>query len=84
MFAAVLQQEQKELSTNSPKKAKNTRPVIFYESSDGSNYDMSVDHLTVNKTDVANSPSKKETDKMDEDQTYLARIKKLGAITNDD
>jgi hypothetical protein len=34
----------------------------------------------VNKTDVVDSPSEKETDETDEDQMYLVRIKNLGAI----
>jgi hypothetical protein len=63
MFAVVLQQEHKKLSAKTPKKAKKTKLVMFYESSGSSDCYMSVDYSTVSKSDVFNSPSKKETDK---------------------
>jgi hypothetical protein len=45
---------------------------------------MSVDHITVSKLDEVDSPSEKETNKIDEEQLYQSRIKNLGAIPNED
>jgi hypothetical protein len=65
MFAIVLQQEHNKLAAKTPKKAKKT--TIMDESSDSGNEDMSVDQMSISKTDKDDSPSEKLTD---ENRTY--------------
>jgi hypothetical protein len=48
MIVVVLQQEHKKLAAKSPKKAKKTK-LILDESSNSSEYGMSIDHITVSK-----------------------------------
>jgi hypothetical protein len=83
MFAVVLQQEHKKLAAKTPRKAQKTKNILD-ESSDNSEEDMYVDHMTISKTDKDYSSSKKLTNKRDEDKTYQSRIEDLGAITNED
>jgi hypothetical protein len=71
MFAIVLHQEQKGLSTKSPKNAKRTSPAIFDKSRDSSDWGMSVDYIRVNKTNLVDALSKEGMDKTDGDQMYL-------------
>jgi hypothetical protein len=82
MFAVVLQQEHKKLTSKNTKKIK--RSIILDESSDSKNKDMSVEQMSINKTDTDNSPSKILTDETDENRTYESRIENLGAITNEE
>ena len=79
MFAVVLQQEHKKLAAKTSKKAKKTE-IIIDESSNSENENMSIDQMSISKTDKTDSPSKKLTD---EKRTYQSRIENLGAITND-
>jgi restriction endonuclease Mrr len=83
MFAVVIQQEHKKMSAKNTKKAKNTI-ILDDESSDSENENMSVDQMSISKTDNEDSPSEKITDKTDENRTYHSRIEKLGAIPNDE
>jgi hypothetical protein len=83
MFAVVLQQEHNKLAAKIPKKAKRTE-IIIDESSDSENEIMSIDQMSVSKTDKTDSPSEKLTDETDENRTYQSRIENLGAITNDE
>ncbi len=83
MFAVVLQQEHKKLAAKTPKKAKKTE-IIIDESSDSENENMSLDQMSISKTDKTDSPSEKLTDETDENRTYQSRIENLGAITNDE
>jgi hypothetical protein len=83
MFAVVLQQEHKKLAAKTPKKAKKTE-IIIDESSDSENENMSIDQMSISKTDKTNSPSETLTDATDENRTYQSRIENLGAITNDE
>jgi hypothetical protein len=82
MVAVVLQQEHKKLAAKTPRKAKKTE-IIIDESSDSKNENMSIDQMSISKTDKADSPSEKLTDERDENRTYQSRIENLGAITND-
>ena len=82
MFAVVLQQEHKKLTSKNTKKIK--RSIILDESSDSKNKDMSVEQMPIHHTDTDNSPSEKLTDKMDKNRTYQSRIESLGAITNEE
>ncbi len=45
---------------------------------------MSLDQMSISKTDKTDSPSEKLTDETDENRTYQSRIENLGAITNDE
>jgi hypothetical protein len=82
MFAVVLQQEHKKLAAKTPKKAKKIE-IIIDESSKSENENMSLDQMSISKTDKTDSPSEKLTDKTDKNRTYQSRIENLGAITND-
>jgi hypothetical protein len=57
LFAVVLQQEKKKLAAKSPKKAQTPKLVIFDESSDSPNCNMSIDNIPVNKMDMVDIPS---------------------------
>jgi hypothetical protein len=81
MFAVVLQEEHEKLSARNRKKSKKTPKIFFDESSDSSQCDMSVTHLTMSENDC---PFDKDMDKMDEDQTYLPKIKNIESIINED
>jgi hypothetical protein len=83
MFALVLQQEHKKLAAKSSKKAKKTE-IVIDESSDSENENMSLDQMSISKTDKTNSPSEKLTEETDENRTYQSRIENLGAITTND
>jgi hypothetical protein len=84
MFASVIQHEHKQLNAKTSKKEKNT-PKIFIdnESSNSSDENMSVDHMTVTTTDKSETASHKVTDETDEDKTYQSRIENLGEIIID-
>jgi hypothetical protein len=71
MFNVVLQQEHNKLAAKTPKKAKKIE-IIIDESSDSENESMSLDQMSISKTDKTKSP------------TYQSRIENLGAITNDE
>jgi NCAIR mutase (PurE)-related protein len=79
MFAVVLQQEHNKLATKTPKKAKKTETIVD-ESSDSENGNVSIDQMSISKTDKTDSQLEKLTD---EKRTYQSRIENLGAITND-
>ena len=83
MFAVVLQQELKKLAAKTSKKAKKTE-IIIDKSSDRENENMSLDQMSISKTNKNDSPSEKLTDETDENRTYQSRIENLGAITNDE
>jgi hypothetical protein len=83
MFADVLQQEHNKLAAKTPKKSKKTK-IIIDVSSGSENENMSVDHMSISKTDKTDSPSEKLTDETDKNRTYQSRIENLGAITNDE
>jgi hypothetical protein len=83
MFAVVLQQEHKKLAAKNPEKAKETK-IVLDESSDSDNKDMSVDQMSISKTDNGDSPSEQSTDERDKNRTYQSRIENLGAIMNEE
>ena len=60
---------------------KKTPKIFFDESSDSSECDMSVAHLTMSEKDC---PFDKDMDKTDEDQKYLAKIQNFESIINED
>jgi hypothetical protein len=45
---------------------------------------MSVDQMSISKTDNNDSPSKTLADETDKDKTYQSKVENLGAITNED
>jgi hypothetical protein len=57
MFAVVFQQEPKKLAAQTPKKAQKT--IIMDESTNSDNEAMYVDHMSISRTDKADSPSEK-------------------------
>jgi hypothetical protein len=87
MFAVVIQQEHQKMSqkksANTNKKAKKTI-LIDNESSDSENENMSVEQMSINNTDLDDSPPENLTDETDENRTYQSRIENLGAITNEE
>jgi hypothetical protein len=45
---------------------------------------MSVEQMSINNTDLDDSPPENLTDETDENRTYQSRIENLGAITNEE
>jgi hypothetical protein len=83
MFTVVLQQEHNKLAAKTLKKARKTK-IIMDKSSNSEDENMSIDQMSISKTDKADSQSEKLTDETDENRTYQSRIENLGAITNDE
>ena len=67
-----------------PLKRANKTKIILDASRDTEDKNMSMDQMSISKTDNDDRPSEKLTDETDENRTYQSRIENLGAVMNED